>query len=290
MGRNGSLARSTIKSRLGLSVSAAEVNTAPKLMTTSFRLLSPTLSTDFSKTTRISTPETESDSERDPILTYDHSTDKIEDPINPMVNNNADPFKNVLLAHVSRAIQVFSCVKVNKPILRRKVMTVLRDFGYNAGICKTKWETSGGLTAGNYEFIDVILSDSANHLTRYFIDLDFAGEFKVARPTNHYERLSQFLPSIFVGKSADLKQILKVMSDAAKRSLKTRGLHMPPWRKHRYLQNKYFGPYLRTLNLMPAKSSAFTVTAKPAFAVKCRSVGFNAVNGRLLFPSTTRTR
>ncbi|KAA8543554.1 hypothetical protein F0562_021700 [Nyssa sinensis] len=226
--------------------------------------------------------ENDSDSERDPSI-YD-PTDVIEDLINPTLTDNVDTFKNLLIAHVSKAMVVFSCVKTNKPIFRRNVMAFLRDCGYNAAICKTKWESSGGLTAGNYEFIDVLRSESGPSLHRYFIDLDFSGQFEIARPTNQFERLLQFLPRVFIGKSEELKQIVKVMSDAAKRSLKNRGLHLPPWRKNRFMQNKWFGPYRRTVNVIPTNSLSSLPPAKQTFAAECRSVGFEAVNGSLFLP------
>ncbi|CAA2989707.1 Hypothetical predicted protein [Olea europaea subsp. europaea] len=93
----------------------------------------------------------------------------------------------------------------------------LRDKGYNTAICKTKWEKSGGVTAENYEFIDVVRSDSK----RYFIDMDLASEFVIARPTNFYENLFQYLSRVYVGKTEDLKHILKVTIDVAKQSLKS---------------------------------------------------------------------
>ncbi|GFS28286.1 sulfate/thiosulfate import ATP-binding protein, putative [Actinidia rufa] len=224
--------------------------------------------------------EYDSDSERDPAIS--DPVDVIDDLVNPAVTINADSFRNVLLGHVNKAMAVFWSVTSNKSVLRRNVMTFLRNFGYNAAICKSKWETSGGLTSGCYEFIDVLRSDSA----RYFIDLDFAGEFAIARPTNHYDRMFQTLPRVFVGRSEELKQIVKVMSDAAKRSLKSRGLSLPPWRKNRYMQNKWFGSYRRTANVFPSMPPP----ANRGLAVKCRSVGFDAVDGRLPFPATSRTR
>ncbi|KAL0390274.1 UNVERIFIED_CONTAM: hypothetical protein Scaly_0384500 [Sesamum calycinum] len=194
----------------------------------------------------------------------------------------------MLAAHVWKAVQVFSGLRSNKQMMRRNVMAYLRNCGYNAAICKTKWESSGGLTAGNYEFIDVLRKE---YSTRYFVDLDFASEFEIARPTISYERLLQYVPRVFVGTSEDLKQILKLVSDSARRSLKSGGLHLPPWRKHRFMQNKWLGPHRRTVNLFPASFSSPS-TAKQGYGVKCRAVGFDAsVNGgQLLFPATARTR
>lgn len=234
-------------------------------------------------------PEYDSHSERD--ISMSDPTDVIEDLVNPAVMINIDSFRNALLAHVSNAMAVFSCARSNKPVFRRNVMAFLRNLGYNAAICKTKWESSGGLTSGNYEFIDVVrLESGTSQSHRYFVDLDFAGEFVIARPTRHYELLLQTLPEVFVGRSEDLKQIVKAMSDAAKRSLKSRGLSLPPWRKNRYMQNKWFGSHRRTVNVIPANSQSLPPPTNPSFAVKCRSVGFDAVNGSLFVPATARTR
>uniref|UniRef100_A0A0V0GSX7 Putative ovule protein n=1 Tax=Solanum chacoense TaxID=4108 RepID=A0A0V0GSX7_SOLCH len=59
------------------------------------------------------------------------------------------------------------------------------------------------------------------------------------------------------------------MSDAARRSLKSRGLTFPPWRKHRFMQNKWFSSYKRTTNIIPtANSPAWLSPSKETNAVK----------------------
>ncbi|XWS31220.1 hypothetical protein CRYUN_Cryun23aG0058700 [Craigia yunnanensis] len=198
-------------------------------------------------------------------------------------NTDTDSYRNLLMAHVLKAMEMLSFFKTDKAIFRRKVMAYLREAGHNAAICKTKWSSSGALTAGNYEFIDVVQSVSSTWQNRYFIDLDFASEFEIARPTSDYSRLLQYLPMVFVGKNEELKKIVKVMSDSAKRSLKSKELSLPPWRKNRYMQNKWFAPYRRTTNQIPASSSSLTPAAiHPVNVVQCRYVGFDdAVNGRL---------
>lgn len=235
------------------------------------------------------TPENDSDSE--PDVSMCDSIDRFVEITSPVFRSELDLFRNVIVSCVAKGIEVFSCFKSNKSVLQRNVMAYLRNFGYNAAVCKTKWESSGGLAAGNYEFIDITRSDSANRITtRYFVDLDFKAEFEIARPTIQYERLLQSLPNIFVGNSEELKQILRVMSDAVRRSLKSRGLTFPPWRKHRFMQNKWLAVYKRTTNITQAP--AWLSPSKQTNVVKCRTVGFHAtaVNGCLLFPATTRTR
>ncbi|MCE3050257.1 hypothetical protein HAX54_046760 [Datura stramonium] len=229
----------------------------------------------------------ENDSDADGDVSMYDSTNVIEDVPKPVFYSDLDLFRNSLSTKVTNALELFSILKSNKLILRRNVMTYLRNFGYNAAICKTKWESLRGLKAGNYEFIDVFRSDSSNRMiTRYVVDLDFAAEFEIARPSNHYESLLRSLPKVFVGKSEELKQILKVMSDAGRRSLRSKDLHIPPWRKHRFMQNKWLGSHKRTTNILP--SSALLPPSKQTKVVQCRSVGFKAaVNGCLLFSAIT---
>ncbi|XP_047309568.1 uncharacterized protein LOC124912986 [Impatiens glandulifera] len=203
--------------------------------------------------------------------------DVAEDIIKRMIIKIIDPFRNLLLLHVLKAISLHYTENIDKSIFRRNVMAFLRSLGHNAAICKAKWENHGGLTGGNYEYIDVIRSGSNG--VRYFVDLDFAGEFKIARPTEQYSRLLRLVPVIYVGKGEELKVIVKATSYAMKRSLKTRGLSFPPWRKNRYMQTKWFGEYRRTVNVIPAN------TPVPV-AAKCRRLGFDEVDddGHLMIP------
>ncbi|KAI3829865.1 hypothetical protein L1987_03995 [Smallanthus sonchifolius] len=226
--------------------------------------------------------EVDSDSECD----SERTDAVIQILISTFRNQNVDRFRNLLLANVLKGIEIFQSVRSNRQILHRNVMLFLQNIGYNAAICKTKWESCGGLTSGNYEFIDVVRSDSG---TRYYIDVNFAGEFDIARETEQFRRISQHLQTVFVGKSEDLKQIVKLLSDATRRSLKSRGLLLPPWRKNRFMQNKWFGPYRRTVNYTPTIVSSQPATPTPT-AVKCRLIGFNAVSNAPLLPAATRTR
>nr|XP_027107468.1 uncharacterized protein LOC113727472 [Coffea arabica] len=219
----------------------------------------------------------DSDSERDSsVRYYDSAVNSAEDSMNRIAQKkNADSFEKMLCADVTKAMEVFSGVKSNMPVLRRNVMAFLRKLGYNAAICKTKWESSGGLSSGDYEFIDVLRFHPPNRSTRYIVDLDFAKEFEIARPTAQYEHAVRSIPRVFIGRSEELKQVLKVMSDAAKRSLKSRGLLLPPWRKHRYMQSKWLGAYKRTTNIAPVFPQPPPLMQK--LTVKCRSVGFDVV-------------
>ncbi|GMH27945.1 hypothetical protein Nepgr_029788 [Nepenthes gracilis] len=212
-----------------------------------------------------------------------------DDVIGAAVWNNAEQFRDDLLAHVTKAVEMFCVFKSSKTIFNRNIMAYLRDIGYNAGICKTKWNSSpgGSLCAGNYEFVDVIKSEES---VRYFIDADFAGQFEIARETENYSRLQKALPRVFVGRGENLKRIVKVMCDEARRSMKSNALSLPPWRKNRYMQAKWFGPYRRTVCHLP--SSSPTKPVIPKITVICRPVEFDTAvdGGRLSAPPATRTR
>ena len=55
----------------------------------------------------------------------------------------------------------------------------------------------------------------------------------------------QRLPSVFVGKEDRLRLLVAAAADAARASLKKRGLHLPPWRKPEYMRAKWLSPYER---------------------------------------------
>lgn len=133
----------------------------------------------------------------------------------------------------------------SNPGLKRIVMKQLRRAGHNAAICKSRWGHSCGIPAGDYEYIDILGETHSKH-QRLIVDVEFRAQFEIARPTSGYLEVWQLLPAIFVGKSERLQQIIDIMSEAAKHSLKLQGLHLPPWRKSSYLKAKWFSPYKRT--------------------------------------------
>lgn len=83
------------------------------------------------------------------------------------------------------------------------------------------------------------------------MEIDFQGQFEIARPTSHYKALFQALPAVYVGTPCRLQQILDVMAEAVKRSLKKKGMFLPPWRKPEYMNAKWFAAYRRTTNGAP---------------------------------------
>ncbi|GLJ18786.1 hypothetical protein SUGI_0335410 [Cryptomeria japonica] len=132
-----------------------------------------------------------------------------------------------------------------KSYVRRFVMKNLRCAGYDACICRSRWKQVNNYPAGHYEYIDVSTeAPSLNHNSndRLMVDIDFRSQFEIARPSAEYSALLQILPSCFVGRADQLRAMIKIMCDAAKISLKAEGLHLPPWRKYRYVEAKWLGP------------------------------------------------
>ncbi|KAI7757804.1 hypothetical protein M8C21_029180 [Ambrosia artemisiifolia] len=146
-----------------------------------------------------------------------------------------------LLADTSKIVEKNKTCK-RKDELIKLVAEELLLIGYDASICKSHWEKSSSYPAGEYEYLDVIFEDSE----RVLIDIDFRSEFEIARPTGNYKAILQSLPYIFVGEADRLQQILSIVTEAAKLSLKKKGMHVPPWRKFEYMRSKWLSPHIRT--------------------------------------------
>ncbi|KAJ9188065.1 hypothetical protein P3X46_003460 [Hevea brasiliensis] len=147
-----------------------------------------------------------------------------------------------LLADTARIVDKNKICKRKDDFCRRIVTDGLLAIGYDASICKSRWEKSPTHPAGEYEYIDVIVSGE-----RLLIDIDFRSEFEIARSTKAYKSLLQSLPHIFVGKADRLQKIVSVVSNAARQSLKKKGMHIPPWRKAEYVKAKWLSPYTRAI-------------------------------------------
>lgn len=84
---------------------------------------------------------------------------------------------------------------------------------------------------------------------RFLIDIDFRSEFEIARSTKSYKSVLQLIPYIFVGKPCRLQRIVTIVSEAAKQSLKKKGMPVPPWRKAEYVKAKWLSPHIRASSL-----------------------------------------
>ncbi|XP_020228015.1 uncharacterized protein LOC109809184 [Cajanus cajan] len=156
---------------------------------------------------------------------------------------------------------------------KRQFMSHLRERGFDAGLCKCKWEKNTRFPAGDYEYIDVNFAGN-----RYIVQVSLVSEFEIARPTNQYSSLLDVFPPIFVGKLEELKQVVRLMCTAIKGSMKTMEMYIPPWRRIGYMQAKWFSAYERTTDEVVTKmtSSPFSTArsiefdARPVKSYNCR--------------------
>lgn len=98
---------------------------------------------------------------------------------------------------------------------------------------------------------------------RVLIDVDFRSEFEIARSTSNYKTILQCLPYIFVGKTDRLLQIVSIASEAARQSLKKKGMHIAPWRKSEYMKSKWLSPHTRITQLKLTNLSQDSTIEEP---------------------------
>ncbi|KAG9448108.1 hypothetical protein H6P81_014236 [Aristolochia fimbriata] len=124
--------------------------------------------------------------------------------------------------------------------LLRDLTERLRNAGYDSAFCKSKWRSSPDIPSGEHRYVDVVDASGKNPV-RVVIEVDFRGEFEMARAKPEYNKLVSRLPQVFVGKAERLKNLIKILCGAAKECMKENKMHMGPWRKHKYMQAKWFG-------------------------------------------------
>ncbi|VFQ89620.1 unnamed protein product [Cuscuta campestris] len=157
-----------------------------------------------------------------------------------------DVTKRSLLEAVERSRRELGERSYNSPDFKRRLMGRLRNQGFDAGLCKTRWEKKESCPRGDYEYIDV----NANG-ERYIVEFNLRGELETARPTAGYRLLAEMFGeagAAYVGRAEELKKIARIMSGEMKRSMKSVGMHVPPWRRSAYVQAKWFSSYKRTTN------------------------------------------
>ncbi|KAG0458070.1 hypothetical protein HPP92_023227 [Vanilla planifolia] len=210
----------------------------------------------------------------------DEQGKKVRDLLFP--RGETDPLRIQIRSEVEAAAT--RAMGTRGSVLRRAVMARMRERGYNAGICKVRWENGGGLMAGSYEYIDVVDEEDDR---RYIVDLGFAAEFEIARGTEEYERIVQMLPAVAVAKPEEMKEAVRILAEEARKSLNSKGMSVPPWRKKRYMMAKWLGPYRRTVNPVSAEAGSSEVGGY----VMCRAVGFGTqgISGVRL-PAAGRSR
>ncbi|CAA6667937.1 unnamed protein product [Spirodela intermedia] len=137
-----------------------------------------------------------------------------------------------LTADAIAAANRFAGLRQDRAAFQRPVMMFLREMGYDAGLCNTAACESG---CAGYTYIDVLASTTAPPAIqkRYIVD--------------EYERLLRELPPVFVGTALELRRLLEILADAARRSLRSREMYLPPWRRSRYILAKWLDPHRRSV-------------------------------------------
>uniref|UniRef100_A0A0E0M7Q5 Uncharacterized protein n=1 Tax=Oryza punctata TaxID=4537 RepID=A0A0E0M7Q5_ORYPU len=135
-----------------------------------------------------------------------------------------------LLADVCGHVERHRAAGARRRELLGLVAASLRAAGHDAAVCVSRWDKSTSHPAGEHAYVDVLLPP---------------------------------LPSVFVGKEDRLRLLVAASADAARASLKKRGLHLPPWRKPEYMRAKWLSPYDRE-PAPPDEASAATAAAAAA--------------------------
>ncbi|MQM11445.1 hypothetical protein Taro_044350 [Colocasia esculenta] len=178
-------------------------------------------------------------------------------------------------------------VRECRECLLRGVSERLRTAGYNSAICKSKWRSAGDIPKGEHTYIDVVdASNAKKGPVRVVVEPFFRAEFEVARASQDYSGLVRRLPEAFVGKPEKLRGVVKVVCAAAKKCMKDNKMHMPPWRKYKYMQAKWLSPSERVT--LPQAPPAPPAPASPEGQRKLRAsmLTFDLLDN---FPGLRRT-
>nr|BAK01202.1 predicted protein [Hordeum vulgare subsp. vulgare] len=129
--------------------------------------------------------------------------------------------------------------------VRKHVADRLRARGFDAGVCRSSWERSSSVpAAGSHEYVDVVIA-AGTSTSRYIVEVNIAAEFETARPSAEYQQLLLALPAVLVATPETFKEVAAAMCAAAAESTRGAGMHVPPWRRARYVQAKWSGKYKR---------------------------------------------
>ncbi|KAL5778718.1 hypothetical protein ACOSQ2_009455 [Xanthoceras sorbifolium] len=124
--------------------------------------------------------------------------------------------------------------------LRRILVDLLCKKGFNASLCTSKWKHTKKFPGGTHEYIEVIASSLGRKKQILFlIELEFRDQFKIAKVSHEYTNLVAHLPEIYVGKLDCLNAIVRILCNAAKKSMKEKKIYMGPWRKRSFMEMKW---------------------------------------------------
>ncbi|KAK8921914.1 hypothetical protein KSP39_PZI019952 [Platanthera zijinensis] len=155
-------------------------------------------------------------------------------------------------------------------LLRRNLVRRLKELGFDAEICISEWDHTAGIPAGSHEYIDVVVGKS-----RYIVEMNLLEEFEIARPTAEYIELLDFLPKVFVGRPSTLCVLIRAMCLASQESIRSAGMHVPPWRRTKYMHEKWLGANYRRLRI--DSSPPTNSRGRPAVYGRHRACGANTL-------------
>ncbi|XP_060189624.1 uncharacterized protein LOC132618610 [Lycium barbarum] len=140
--------------------------------------------------------------------------------------------------------------------MQNEISERLINAGFDCFICKSKWKSSLGIPSGENTYMEVVQNASSrNGEMKVIIELNFRGEFEMARANEDYNRLVKQLPEVYVGKVERLRNLIKILCCASKKCMKEKKMHMAPWRKHKYMQAKYLGsPEIKPKPIFPVNN------------------------------------
>ncbi|KAK8524297.1 hypothetical protein V6N13_015325 [Hibiscus sabdariffa] len=174
------------------------------------------------------------------------SESKTKSMLLDLLSDEKDDVKQLIRKETEHACEMFVGYRLSEES-RRRLMSHLRDNGFDAGLCKSRREKLGRkLLSEAYEYVDVYTNG-----TRYIVEVNLVAQFEIARPTSSYASLLEIIPPIFVGEPKELKQVVKLMCEAMRESMKTEDMQLPPWRRSSYMLSKWFSRCKRTVNEVP---------------------------------------
>ncbi|KAJ1263690.1 hypothetical protein BS78_09G205400 [Paspalum vaginatum] len=115
----------------------------------------------------------------------------------------------------------------------------LRDAGYDSAVCRSKWPRTPEIPSGEHSYVDVVVPTRSGKAVRVVVEPSFRAEFEMARGGAEYRALVAALPDLFVARPEKLRAVVRVMCGAARQCARENGMHMAPWRKHRYMEAKW---------------------------------------------------
>ncbi|KAM7500789.1 hypothetical protein LguiA_025203 [Lonicera macranthoides] len=148
--------------------------------------------------------------------------------------------------------------------MMREICDRLQSEGFNSAICKSKWRSSPDIPSGEHTFVDVLDdSNPSKREARVIVELNFRGEFEMARASEEYNGLVYKLPEVFIGKVDRLLALIKILCTAAKKCMKEKKMHMGPWRKNGYMEAKWLRVSERSVSSRPLSAGLSSRPPRP---------------------------